>query len=236
MEKVSCSSLVNKESSPEEGKELTIDGHDRGTKESHRHREKNAEAVGLKGMSKEERDIELAEMKAELSHLEKLVLKGIREKWKQGFYVGRRVKWPVRELFAEKLLLRRTENEEVEYICEPEKGPLLGDEDSDDSREELIYADQNERNVLTSSAQTRGSHIFGINYFCECKIAGMQPKEFEPVYEKVKGAKARQARKEMHKDFQDFNWWRKLKGMAEWLCLLLVETYWIIFEGILAWK
>ena len=23
--------------------------------------------------------------------------------------------------------------------------------------------------------------------------------------------------------------------MAEWLCLLLVETYWIIFEGILAW-
>ena len=64
----------------------------------------------------------------------------------------------------------------------------------------------------------------------------MQPKEFEPVYEKVKGEKARQARKEMHKDFKDFNWWRKLKGMAEWLCLILVETYWIIFEGILAWK
>ena len=143
MEKVSCNSLVNKESSPEEGKELTIDGHDRGIKESHRHREKNADVVGIKGMSKEERDIELAEMKAELSHLEKLLLKGIREKWKQGFYVGRRVKWPVRELFAEKLLLRRTGNEEVEYICEPEKGPLLGDEDSDDSREELIYADQN---------------------------------------------------------------------------------------------
>ena len=56
------------------------------------------------------------------------------------------------------------------------------------------------------------------------------------MYEKVKGAKARQARKEMHKDFQDFNWWRKLKGMVEWLCLLLVKTYWIIFEGILAWK
>ena len=96
MEKVSCSSLVNKESSPEEGKEMTIDGHDRGTKESHRHREKSVEAVGLKGMSKEERDIELAGIKAELSHLEKLVLKGIREKWKQGFYVGKRVKWPVR--------------------------------------------------------------------------------------------------------------------------------------------
>ena len=53
MEKVSCSSLVNKESSPEEGKELTIDGHDRGTKESHRHREKISKEVGLKGMSKE---------------------------------------------------------------------------------------------------------------------------------------------------------------------------------------
>ena len=63
----------------------------------------------------------------------------------------------------------------------------------------------------------------------------MQPKEFEPVYVKMKGSKARQARKEMHKDFQDFNWWRKLKGMAEWLCLLLVKAYWIIFEGILAW-
>ena len=24
--------------------------------------------------------------------------------------------------------------------------------------------------------------------------------------------------------------------MAKWLCLLLVETYLIIFEGILAWK
>ena len=56
-------------------------------------------------MSKEERNIELAEMKAELSRLKKLVLKGIREKWKQGFYVGKRFKWPVRELFAEKLIL-----------------------------------------------------------------------------------------------------------------------------------
>lgn len=55
------------------------------------------------------------------------------------------------------------------------------------------------------------------------------------MYVKMKGAKARQARKEMHKDLQDFNWWRKLKGMAEWLCLLLVKTYWIMFEGILAW-
>ena len=105
MEKASCSSLVNKESSPEEGEELTINGHDRGTEESHRQMERSAEAVGLKGMSKEERDIELIEMKIELSRLKKLVLKGIREKWKQGFCVGRRVKWPVRELFAEKLML-----------------------------------------------------------------------------------------------------------------------------------
>lgn len=68
---------------------------------------------------------------------------------------------------------------------------------------------------MIASSQKRGSHIFGINYFCECKIAGMQPKKFEPMYEKAKGAKGRQARKEMHKDFEDFNWWRKLKGMVE---------------------
>jgi len=83
-------------------------------------------------------------VKAELNHLEKLVLKGIREKLKQGFYVGRRVKWPVRELFAEKLILRTVENEGVEYSCEPEKGSLLGEGDSKDnadSGEELVYAD-----------------------------------------------------------------------------------------------
>lgn len=125
-------------------------------------------------------------MKAELSHLEKLVLKRIREKWKQGFYVGRRVKWPVKELFTEKLILRIVENEGVEYICEPEKGSLLGEGDSDDNDEELMYANQSERNVLIASSQTRGSHFFGINYFCECKITGMQPNEFESMYEKVK--------------------------------------------------
>ena len=103
-------------------------------------RRKTFEKVGLKGISKEERDIELAEMKAEISHLEKLVLKGIKAKWKQGFYVGRRVKWPVIELFAEKLMLQTFENEEIEYISEPEKGYLLREGDSDDCREELIYA------------------------------------------------------------------------------------------------
>ena len=101
--------------------------------------------------------------------------------------------------------------------------------------EELIYADQNERNVLVASSQTRGSHILGINYFCECKIVGMQPNEFEPVYEKVKEVETRKPQKDMHKNFHEFNWWRKSKGMAEWLCLILVKTYWIIFEGILAW-
>jgi len=72
--------------------------------------------------------------------------------------------------------------------------------------------------VLVTSSQTRESHIFGTNYLCECKIAGMQPNEFEPMYEKVKEVEERKPQKEVHKDFQDFNWWRNLKGMAEWLC------------------
>ena len=172
-ERASCSSLVNKESSPEEEMELTIDCHNRGTKESHGQREKSGKAVGLKSMSKEEIDIEVAKIKTELSHLKKLVLKRIREEWKQRFYVGKRVKWPVRELFAEKLMLQIVENEEIEYMYEPEKGSLLGEGDSDDSREEWIYADQNERNVLVASSETRGSHIFGINYLRECNIIGM---------------------------------------------------------------
>ena len=133
MKKASCSSLVNKEISPKEEMEVTIVSHGRGIEESQKHRKNSVEAVGLKGMSKEERNIELAEMKIELSRLEKLVLKGIREKWKQGFYVGKRVKWPVRELLAKKLILRAVENEEVEYICEPEKGYLLGEGDNEDS-------------------------------------------------------------------------------------------------------
>lgn len=55
--------------------------------------------------------------------------------------MGRRVKWPIRELFAEKFILQTIENEGIEYICELEKGYLLGEEYSDDSDEELIYAD-----------------------------------------------------------------------------------------------
>ena len=65
-------------------------------------------------MSKEEIDIKVAKIKTELSHLKKLVLKRIREEWKQGFYVGKRVKWPLRELFAEKLILPIVEDEGVE--------------------------------------------------------------------------------------------------------------------------
>lgn len=52
-DRVSCSSPVNKESSPEEEMELTIDSHNRGTEESHGQREKSGKAVGLKSMSKE---------------------------------------------------------------------------------------------------------------------------------------------------------------------------------------
>lgn len=141
MEKASCSSLVKKESSGEEEMELTIDSHNRGTKESQRQRKNTVQAVGLKGMSKEERDIELAKMKAELSHLEKMVLEGMREKWKQAFYLGKRVKWSGNELIAEKLILSIVEDEGVEYICELEKGSLLGEVDSDYSDEEMIYAD-----------------------------------------------------------------------------------------------
>lgn len=36
-------------------------------------------------MSKEEIDIEVAEIKTELSHLKKLIQKGIREEWKKDF-------------------------------------------------------------------------------------------------------------------------------------------------------
>lgn len=114
-------------------------------------------------MSKEEIDIEVAKIRTELSHLKKLIQKRIREEWKQGFYLGKRVKWSVRELFAQKLILQTIENEIIESICEPKKGPLLGEGDSD---EEMIYTDQHERKVLVASSQTRESHIFGINYLC----------------------------------------------------------------------
>ena len=51
--RVSCSSLVNNESSPKEEMNLTIVSHSKGTKESHRQREKNAKVVGFKRMTKE---------------------------------------------------------------------------------------------------------------------------------------------------------------------------------------
>jgi len=185
-------------------------------------------------MIKEEMDIELVEMKVELSHLRKLVQKGIREDLEQRIYVGKRVKLPIRELFAEKLMLGKVEDEGVEYICEPEKGPLLGEgdsDDSDDSDEEMIYIDQHERKVLVASSQERESHNFGINYFCECTFVGMQLNEIDSVKE----VETRETEKEMQEDFQDFDWWRKLKDMSKWLCLLLVKTYWIMLEGILTW-
>ena len=72
-ERANCSSPMNKEITPKEEMELTIDSYNRGTEESHKQRKKSAKAVGLKRMSKEEMDIELAKLKAELSHLKKLV-------------------------------------------------------------------------------------------------------------------------------------------------------------------
>ena len=55
---------------------------------------------------------------------------------------------------------------------------------------------------------------------CECKVVGMQLNEIDSVKE----AEKRKTEKEMQEDFQDFNWWRKLKGMSKWLCLRLVKT------------
>lgn len=55
---------------------------------------------------------------------------------------------------------------------------------------------------MVASSQTRGSHIFVINYFYECEIVGMQSNDFEHVYEKVKEAKARKTQKEMHKCYR----------------------------------
>ena len=96
--------------------------------------------------------------------------------------MGKRVKWPVRELISKKLILRTVEDKGVEYICEPEKGSLLGEgdsDDSDDNDEEMIYIDRHERKVLVASSQARESHNFGINYLCECKVVGMQPNEID---------------------------------------------------------
>ena len=63
----------------------------------------------------------------------------------------------------------------------------------------------------------------------------MKINEIEPQHEKVKEAEARKTQKEIDKEVQDFNQWRKLKVMSEWLCLILLKTYWIMFEGILTW-
>ena len=96
--------------------------------------------------------------------------------------------------------------EKRESICKPEKGPILGERDSDDNDEEIIYTDQHKRKVLVASTQTRKSHIFGINYLCECTFAGMKLNEIEPEHEKVKEEEARKTQKEIHKEVQDFNW------------------------------
>ena len=51
----------------------------------------------------------------------------------------------------------------------------------------------------------------------------------------MKKAEEIKTQKENHKEVQGFNWWRKLKGMSEWLCILLLKTYYIMFVGILTW-
>ena len=61
--RVSCSSSVNKESSPKEEMNLTIVSHNRGTKESHGQKGKSVKEVGLKRMSREEIDKEVVAMK-----------------------------------------------------------------------------------------------------------------------------------------------------------------------------
>ena len=100
---------------------LTIVSHNRGIEESHRQRGKSVKVVGLKRMSKEEIDIEVDEIKIELNHLTTLIHKGIGEELNQGFYVRKRVKWPVREYFAEKLIFRIVDNGKRESICKQNK-------------------------------------------------------------------------------------------------------------------
>ena len=64
---------MNNESSPKEEMNLTIVSDNKATEESHTQRGKIFKGVGLKRMSKEEIDKEIADMNAKISHLRKLV-------------------------------------------------------------------------------------------------------------------------------------------------------------------
>jgi hypothetical protein len=72
-------------------------------------------------MSQEEIDKEMIELRVQLSHIRQLLQREIKENQRQGWSMKKRVKWPVMQLFEEKLR-ERLEKPKAENECLDREG------------------------------------------------------------------------------------------------------------------
>jgi hypothetical protein len=83
---------------------MDTDGHCRGLERSHIRGEKDAKADGIrKKMSQGDLGKEMIELRVQLNHIRQLLQRDIKENPRQGWSMKTRVKWPIMQLYEEKL-------------------------------------------------------------------------------------------------------------------------------------
>jgi hypothetical protein len=90
MKEACCSSQVGKESPQKKEEKMTTDSHEG----SHiKRKRKDAKENGIKGMSQEDFDRELDELKERLSMIEKLLDEGEKDQWYGWILRKKKVRW-----------------------------------------------------------------------------------------------------------------------------------------------
>jgi hypothetical protein len=107
MKEACCNSQVGKESPQKKEENMTTDSHEG----SHKKRKKDAKEDGIKGMSQEDFDRELDELKERLSMIEKLLDEGEKDQWYGWILRKKKVRWN-----SLQVKLR------IEYVCQVEEG------------------------------------------------------------------------------------------------------------------
>ena len=173
-------------------KKMTTDGHSRGFEEdqSRRTMKKEVAKENDKRMSHEEIDKEIIEIKEQLNVLRMI----LEENQKQGWALRKKsmkwsklhrrlqqkqVKWQVEEL-------REAELEMEEYICIPEQGEILG-EDEDwsfvkDLMNHMKDSEQQGDRMTKASSETTRSYAFKTDSLCMTTGIARERKAFEDIF------------------------------------------------------
>jgi hypothetical protein len=166
MDKACCMGLTAAHSGQGEShkgrRKMTTNGHEKGSKESHKHMGKSAKEVGKGNMSDEEFDREMVELKKQISVINEF-LQESDEDHRCRWTMRKKVKWNIFYVKMKHRLnawLRKEELGATEmrlHYCEPKQGSIFGEDEDGDTNEiqESHVFEINTFFVNTSSVGTR---------------------------------------------------------------------------------